>query len=94
MTPMRGLPGAATWEQTCGACPEQYEGTLQDGRAFYFRYRSGRAELGIGVDLIEAVMATLAHTRARVVGDSSQGMFDSEAQRDRVFAELLAEVTH
>lgn len=30
-----------------GACPEQYEGNLKDGRYYYFRYRSATATLSI-----------------------------------------------
>ncbi len=28
-------------EQTCWACPSQWEGKLDDGRMIYIRYRSG-----------------------------------------------------
>ena len=28
--------------KTCSACPAQWEGTLEDGRIFYSRYRHGR----------------------------------------------------
>lgn len=34
-------------ECTCGACPTQYEGKLEDGRMFYFRYRWGYASLSV-----------------------------------------------
>ena len=27
--------------ETCGACPSQWEGSLDDGRAIYIRYRHG-----------------------------------------------------
>ena len=30
-----------TLKQTCKACPSQWEGTLDDGRIIYIRYRSG-----------------------------------------------------
>lgn len=40
---------------TCPACPTQYDGILRDGRCFYFRYRSGRAELGVGRSVADAV---------------------------------------
>jgi hypothetical protein len=30
---------------TCSACPTQYEGTLDDGTPFYFRFRWGHATL-------------------------------------------------
>jgi hypothetical protein len=35
-------------EQTCYACPTQWEGRLTDGRYFYFRYRGGWASLALG----------------------------------------------
>lgn len=43
---------------TCPRNPEQWEGTLPDGRRFYFRYRDGWASLGVG------------HTRDQAVDDS------------------------
>jgi len=76
---------------TCSACPDQYEGTLTDGTAFYLRYRSGHAELGVGADLDAAVMDTIDGARTcEQIGDYLDGMFDSDAQRDAVFGRLLA----
>lgn len=43
--------------QTCLACPEQWEGTLDDGRVVYVRYRHGRLTLGLGATLHDAVVA-------------------------------------
>lgn len=43
------------YTQTCSACPTQYEGVLNDGRHFYFRYRSAKASLGFGYDIDDAV---------------------------------------
>lgn len=40
---------------TCSAVPFQVEGTLLDGRSFYFRDRHGYASLGIGNTLQEAI---------------------------------------
>lgn len=44
-----------SYEQTCFACPTQYQGQLRDGAWFYFRYRYGTASLsfdgGHGVSL-------------------------------------------
>ena len=40
---------------TCEGCPTQYEGTLKDGRSFYFRYRFNFAYLGIGPSARDAV---------------------------------------
>jgi hypothetical protein len=46
----------AAYRCTCGTCPTQYDGTLRDGRTFYFRYRGGYASLGIGATLTDAVI--------------------------------------
>lgn len=80
-------PRVAFAETSCVACPEQVDGRLSDGRTFYFRYRFGRATLGLGDDRHGAVRdpeRALVHH-----GDPLQGAFDSEAERDTVFAELV-----
>ena len=45
--------------QTCGACPSQWEGWLDDGRAIYVRYRWGYLSICISSepteDIYEAV---------------------------------------
>jgi hypothetical protein len=79
----------AEQEQTCLACPEQYQGTLVDGRTFYFRYRHGWATLGLGHDLDSAVLDP--EGVGREVGDDLDGQFASPEIRDSVFAILLAE---
>lgn len=40
---------------TCQSHPWQVEGRLWDGPMFYLRARSGRASLGLGASLVEAV---------------------------------------
>ena len=45
----------ATTQCTGFACPEQHEGTLIDGRVFYYRLRFSRATLGVGATLDDAV---------------------------------------
>lgn len=45
----------STCTQTCMACPTQYEGTLHDGRHWYYRYRHGVAFLGVARTLDQAV---------------------------------------
>lgn len=35
------LPTVISLVQTCGACPSQWDGVLDDGRAIYVRYRWG-----------------------------------------------------
>lgn len=74
---------------TCEACPEQYEGTLVDGRFFYFRYRHGVASLAVG-DTPESVNGYMTYRIP--VGEGLQGMFDNDDQRNETFAALMAEV--
>ena len=81
-------PLVKSFTQTCEACPEQYEGIMTDGQHFYFRYRHGIARLGIGDSPITAYQDStvqgIVSLRKRV-----DGMFDDDAQRDAVFAQLL-----
>ncbi len=84
-------PEIASYIQTCGACPEQYEGTLKDGRMFYYRMRFNRAELGIGDDMKEAITQRTAHDFGP--GDPYRGLFDDETERDSTFA-ILFERAH
>lgn len=49
------------WERY-GNCPTQVEGTLREGRRFYFRYRHGRARLGLGNDIDAAVDDCATHS--------------------------------
>lgn len=79
-------PLVASYVKTCEACPEQYEGTLCDGRSFYFSYSRGEVFLGIARTLDEAVREP--GTRAKI-DKPADGMFDSEEQRDQMFATLL-----
>jgi hypothetical protein len=46
-----------TITQTCLACPSQWEGTADDGRVVYIRYRWGSLSIGVGRTLQEAVNA-------------------------------------
>jgi len=50
-----GLPKVVALNKTCFACPAQWEGTLEDGRTIYARYRSGALSVGIGDDLDDAI---------------------------------------
>jgi len=46
-------------EKTCEACPAQWEGTLEDGRTIYIRYRWSTLEVRVSKtktnDIMEAV---------------------------------------
>lgn len=77
-------PAIAEQEQTCGACPEQYEGRLVDGRHFYLRYRWGVARLGLGATADAAVEDPAASYMEW--GDNLQGQFDGDV--DFVFQML------
>lgn len=44
-------------EQTCGACPAQWEGRLEDGRHIYIRSRHGVLTVGVGSTIEAAVEA-------------------------------------
>lgn len=73
---------------SCAGCPMQYEGTLVDGRWFYFRYRYGRASLGIGRTLDDAVSDT--REVGTLYGGDWQGVLDEGEFRD-LFEELAQE---
>lgn len=62
--------------QTCAACPTQWEGTLTDGRWFYFRYRHGTVAMGVGYDLAEAIHNSWRHQAA--YGDDLDGVLSIE----------------
>lgn len=51
------LPTVVSLEQTCSACPSQWEGQLDDGRWLYARYRGGFLSIRLGDSLDEAISA-------------------------------------
>lgn len=80
-----------TLDWTCMGCPMQAEGTLTDGRWFYFRYRWGRATFGIG-DLIDAAIGD-PKTVGLDYGDELQGVLgasESEELLQRLMLMRLA----
>lgn len=86
-------PRIATQERTCHACPEQYDGTLHDGRHFYFRYRYGVASLGLDKDPDRAVENSWLN-ELEVGDDGWAGVFESDIERNKAFAELLSMAEH
>jgi hypothetical protein len=74
-------------EQTCLACPDQWEGKLIDGRYFYLRLRHGKAHLAVG-DSPEAV-AGRQDVTVRYEPYPDCGAFENDLDRQRVFLELL-----
>lgn len=53
--PPDGLPKVTSLRKTCIACPAQWEGTLNDGRALYARFRWGRLTVGLGENADKAI---------------------------------------
>lgn len=66
-------PMIATARCTCPSMPTQYEGTLTDGRVFYFRYRTWEVQFGIGQTLDDAVQETIDHPGFRDFGGPGEG---------------------
>jgi hypothetical protein len=67
-----------TLKKTCIACPSQWEGTLNDGRAIYARYRYGELSVGVGNDVNEAVRNGMSDQAlyADHIGDGLDGFMD------------------
>jgi hypothetical protein len=82
-----GLPKVVALTKTCFACPAQWEGTLEDGRTIYARYRGGALSVGIGNDIDEAIENEMSDQAlyADYVGYGLDGFMD--------FAELRAHLS-
>ena len=83
-------PRIAQQEQTCFACPEQYEGQLTTGEYFYFRYRYGIASLYLSWEAVPNGPSTADACDSMSVGnDSLMGTFESNEERNNTFKTLL-----
>jgi hypothetical protein len=73
-----GLPKVTALRKTCLACPSQWEGTLEDGRVVYARYRHGALSVGVGDDIDEAIRNGMSDHALYVdyVGDALDGFMD------------------
>ncbi len=71
-------PKLTALKQTCIACPSQWEGTLEDGRVVYARYRHGELSVGVGDDIDEAVRNGTSDQAlyADSTGDGLDGFMD------------------
>src|SRR3954449_6556273 len=74
------MPKLVSLKNTCIACPSQWEGTLEDGRAIYARYRHGELSVGVGKDIDEAVRDGMSDQAlyANHIGDGLDGFMDFE----------------
>jgi hypothetical protein len=75
-----GQPKVVALRQTSVACPSQWEGTLEDGRAVYVRYRYDWLSVGVGDDVDQAVHSgsTDRALYAGCVGAGLDGFMDLE----------------
>ena len=60
---------------TCGACPTQYEGTV-NGIEFYFRYRYGSWKFELYTTQAEGTGAIEDYIKSGNKGDSLSGVMD------------------
>lgn len=82
----RRRANGADLEETCLACPSQWEGALDDGRAVYARFRHGHLSVGIG-EAVEGAVDNAMTDQALYdgeVGDGLDGFMDFEDLKVRL----------
>ena len=74
------VPTVRTLKKTCLACPSQWEGALDDGRAVYARFRHGHLSVGIGETVEGAVDNAMSDQAVYEgeIGDGLDGFMDLE----------------
>jgi hypothetical protein len=74
------MPTVLTLKKTCLACPSQWEGALDDGRAVYARFRHGHLSVGIGETADRAVDNAMSDQALYEgeIGDGLDGFMDFE----------------
>lgn len=89
-TQPEGAPVVVALEKTCTACPSQWEGKLEDGRALYARYRGGLLRVGIGEDIEDAHTNSFpkAALYAEHVGGGLDGFMNLEELRGHLYGLL------
>lgn len=69
-------------EKTCYACPAQWEGTLEDGRMFYIRYRWGGLSIEVSkkptTDIYKAMGSDANMIYCENLSDSLDGFLEEE----------------
>lgn len=77
-------------KRTCLACPSQWEGTLEDGRAVYARYRHGELSVGVGDDVDGAVRNARSDVAvyAEEIGDCLDGFMAFDELEARLYGVL------
>lgn len=74
-------------EQTCGACPSQWEGKLEDGRFVYARYRYGHLAVTAADSVNMAIMPVPDDVKLSEATDD-----ELAAAREACHYEILADV--
>lgn len=70
--------------QTCGACPSQWEGRLEDGSHFYARFRYGTLRVSVASTLEAAISGEADDGRDtrdlffRQISDSLDGVMSTD----------------
>ena len=66
--------------QTCYACPSQWEGSLEDGRTIYIRYRHGRLSVSISHEPTDSFSdaVTGENIYSKTIGDDLDGFIEWE----------------
>lgn len=67
-------------EQTCTACPSQWEGVTDDDRAIYIRYRWGWLSVDVAPTIEEAVVGS--EVFAAQVGDGLDGVMGFQVLKE------------
>jgi hypothetical protein len=85
-----GMPKVVKLKKTCTACPSQWEGTLDDGRGIYARFRWGELSVGVGKDVKDAIESSWGDKALfqEHVGDGLDGFMDFEALRSHLYGLL------
>ncbi|MGV1049105.1 MAG: hypothetical protein ACOYD4_11345 [Solirubrobacterales bacterium] len=73
-------PEVVALRKTSLACPSQWEGVLDDGRAVYARYRHGGLSVGLGDEVQDAIGNGMSDRAlySDYVGDGLDGFMDVE----------------
>jgi hypothetical protein len=87
---MTGSIKVVALTRTSIACPSQWEGTLEDGRTIYARYRHGELSLGVGDDITQAVRNGMSDQSlfADCLGDGLDGFMDFEELKAHLHGRL------
>ena len=71
--------------RTFWACPSQWKGELEDGRAIYIRFRFGKLQVGFGNDISEAI----TNTRVVYTSDDSWNGFMADEEMIEIVRKKL-----